>query len=317
MKTRLITSGVYLAIILAMLLLREWTPFLFDPFIIVLAWWVSFELMKAKKFEEKGVRDYYFYPYIVLSYFIFLMGILIATPFAWWLHIVMQIILIGCVAFYVYMMSFTDKDLAKRCKMQKLDHGKECRMVVARYLYVMLYPILMMFTLIVLNHIDRWAITEAGNPAGLARFALLLVFVITMMTDSLAYVVGRIFGGKKLVPNISPNKTWSGAIGGLFGGVLGALIVLFGASAYGNLAEYLTESIGYATAVIIFFTVVGLLGSIATQAGDIYASHIKRKAGIKDYGTVLPGHGGVLDRIDGLIFNSVFIFFTMMLILII
>ena len=320
MKTRLITGGVYLAIIVAMLLLREWTEFLFDPFIIVLASWASLELMKAKKLEEKGVRDYYFYPYIGISYMIFLIGILIANPFAWWLHIVLQLVLVGGMVVYVWIMSLTDEALAKRCKLQKLDHGKEAKRIVARYLHVMLYPIIMMFALIVLNHIDRFATVTNGNvvsPAGLARFAILLVFVITILTDTLAFATGKVFKGKKLCPNISPNKTWSGAIGGLFGGLLGSLIVLWLALTNSNLAQFLHETIGYSTGVIIFFAVVGLLGAVATMTGDLYASYQKRKAGIKDFGKILPGHGGVLDRIDGLIFTSVFIFFVSMLLLII
>jgi phosphatidate cytidylyltransferase len=81
------------------------------------------------------------------------------------------------------------------------------------------------------------------------------------------------------------------------------------------LQKYLTEHIGGTVAVQCLFIVVGLAGAIITQCGDLYASWIKRRAGVKDYGSFLPGHGGAMDRLDGICFNSVFIFITFMLII--
>jgi phosphatidate cytidylyltransferase len=107
--------------------------------------------------------------------------------------------------------------------------------------------------------------------------------VVTWATDIFAYFGGRAIGGPKLAPKVSPNKTWAGLIGGMVGaGVLGAATAL----ALGLAAPFL-----YA----------GALMGLVAQLGDLYESGVKRRAGVKDSGSLLPGHGGVLDRLDGLL----------------
>ena len=106
---------------------------------------------------------------------------------------------------------------------------------------------------------------------------------VTWSTDIFAYFAGRAIGGPKLAPRISPSKTWSG----LAGGVIGAAV-------FGALAADFFE-LGAP-----FLYIGGLMGVIA-QGGDLYESWMKRRAGVKDSGTILPGHGGVLDRLDGLL----------------
>ncbi|HEY0625924.1 MAG TPA: phosphatidate cytidylyltransferase [Allosphingosinicella sp.] len=113
--------------------------------------------------------------------------------------------------------------------------------------------------------------------------AVLWAMIVTWSTDIFAYFAGRSIGGPKLAPRISPNKTWAGLIGGMAGGeVLGAVT----AQAFG---------LG-----LTFMAIGGLMGLLA-QLGDLYESSVKRKAGVKDSGRILPGHGGVLDRLDGLL----------------
>ncbi len=121
---------------------------------------------------------------------------------------------------------------------------------------------------------------------------LLYLFVVVWVTDSGAYFAGRLIGGPAFAPHISPNKTWAGVIGGVLlatiGG-LGAAHGLFGAGLPG----------GPAWAQILSLT---LLLSVVTQAGDIFESALKRHFGFKDTGALIPGHGGVLDRLDGFLF---------------
>jgi phosphatidate cytidylyltransferase len=137
-----------------------------------------------------------------------------------------------------------------------------------------------------------WGLIYAGAPAiallslrSLPQgFALALwTLLIVILTDTGAYFAGRAIGGPKLWPKLSPNKTWAGLGGGMAAALLGGAIVGF---AFGLPA--VTLWLGAPLAVV-------------AQAGDLYESALKRKAGVKDSGRVLPGHGGVLDRIDGLI----------------
>jgi len=119
---------------------------------------------------------------------------------------------------------------------------------------------------------------------------VLLPIVITVMTDSGAYFVGITMGKTKAFPIISPNKTVEGCIGGVITGTAGLLI-------YGIILSYATSLTIVFPALILY----GILGSVIAQLGDLTFSLIKRKCEIKDYGKIMPGHGGALDRFDSMI----------------
>lgn len=112
--------------------------------------------------------------------------------------------------------------------------------------------------------------------------ALIFVFLIVWITDILGYFVGRGVGGPKLWVRISPKKTWSGAIGGLAGSVIFA--AGFSAAGYGKLLPML---------------LIGTVISVISQLGDLFESALKRQFGVKDSSQIIPGHGGLLDRLDG------------------
>ena len=123
--------------------------------------------------------------------------------------------------------------------------------------------------------------------------AVLFFFVITIATDSGAYFVGTLLRGPKLCPRISPKKTWSGFIGGILSAIIFVKLFFF------VLPESLDSSklISYLSSVL---TIVIL--SILAQLGDLFESHLKRTAGVKDSSQFIPGHGGFLDRFDSIIF---------------
>lgn len=120
-------------------------------------------------------------------------------------------------------------------------------------------------------------------------YATLFVMAVVWGADIAAYFTGRAIGGPKLAPAISPNKTWSGAGGGLLGALLvaGALALLWPGYANG-------AGMGRLVVLALPLAVLSILG-------DLYESGLKRRAGVKDSGNILPGHGGVMDRLDGLV----------------
>ena len=123
----------------------------------------------------------------------------------------------------------------------------------------------------------------------LGRYLIAAPFVACFMPDAGAYFAGRAFGKHKMSPNISPNKTVEGAIGGVICAVLGMEI-------YGLILQLAFGlQINYLLAVLY-----GLLGAGASVMGDLFFSALKRQTGIKDYGKLFPGHGGVMDRLDSL-----------------
>ena len=119
--------------------------------------------------------------------------------------------------------------------------------------------------------------------AGFGFAVILLLFAIVWTTDVLGYFAGRAFGGPKLWPAVSPKKTWSGAIAGTVGAVVVALLV---AAQFGSFDR-------------IAIIAVALLLSIMAQAGDLFKSWVKRRFDAKDSSHIIPGHGGVMDRLDG------------------
>lgn len=120
-----------------------------------------------------------------------------------------------------------------------------------------------------------------------ARYGMLAIFFlfgVVWVTDIGAYFVGRLVGGPKLWPAVSPNKTWSGAIGGTLGAVAaGVIVAICGAIAAWPAA------------------IMAAVLSIASQAGDLFESHLKRRFNAKDSSHLIPGHGGAMDRLDGFI----------------
>lgn len=121
--------------------------------------------------------------------------------------------------------------------------------------------------------------------ASTGAVAVIFVLAVVWATDTAAYFSGRLIGGPKLAPRFSPKKTWSGAIGGAVAGVVAGCLV---AAAAG---------IGVGAALVL----VALLLSIVGQVGDLAESAMKRHFGVKDSGVLIPGHGGIMDRVDGLV----------------
>ncbi|KQV81363.1 phosphatidate cytidylyltransferase [Rhizobium sp. Root1220] len=130
------------------------------------------------------------------------------------------------------------------------------------------------------------ALAGIRGADGMGLYAMLFLFAVVWATDILAYFVGRAIGGAKLAPKISPGKTWSGAIGGAMSAVVAGSLV----------AHFLVPGSGGLAAVTAFIL------SACSQAGDLFESFIKRRFGVKDSSHLIPGHGGVMDRVDGLIF---------------
>ncbi|MDP4005042.1 phosphatidate cytidylyltransferase [Methylobacterium sp. NEAU K] len=117
------------------------------------------------------------------------------------------------------------------------------------------------------------------------------MFAVVWSTDIAAFFAGRKIGGPKLMPRVSPNKTWSGAIGGLVGAVAAGTLVAVAA----DLAGMSLPS----AASLPVVAGASALASVLSQAGDLFESGLKRRYGVKDSGKIIPGHGGVMDRLDG------------------
>ncbi len=150
-------------------------------------------------------------------------------------------------------------------------------------------------------------------PCG-GTFAISFAIFLPVFSDTFAYLVGSTLGKRKLCPSISPKKTVAGAIGGLLGSVLCAVTFFLLFDLYAVIpVEYVTFSDSVAVRAVVF-VVLGIVGGVLAEIGDLAASRIKRSMNIKDFGNIFPGHGGVLDRLDSIMFTLVMLFtaFTFM-----
>ena len=134
-----------------------------------------------------------------------------------------------------------------------------------------------------------------GGEQGLEWIVLLLV--VTFSTDTGAFFVGKAIGKRPLAPTISPNKTWEGAIGGFVAAILAAFIAAWALNIDADLP---------------LIAVLGALMGVVGQAGDLFESKLKRLADVKESGRLLPGHGGVLDRLDSIVFNLALVYYFVM-----
>ena len=125
------------------------------------------------------------------------------------------------------------------------------------------------------------------GPSGLQW--VISALVITWANDTLAYFAGRLLGRHKLFPSVSPNKTWEGFAGGLVGSVGGMFV---------------TRAVAFPGLAVTDCWVLGLVGGVVGPLGDLCESMLKRAYGVKDSGAIIPGHGGLLDRVDALLFNA-------------
>ena len=271
---RVISGSVFVVIVAGFFLLRQLTPYpqLFDILIYFFLVAGTFELGRAlKPFSVSGTHTG---------------SVIYAVLFAPVYVISEEFIISG--KGWLFAVTFCMLSLlilTVRCLIQNRDVK-----TFAVSALPLVYPALFILTMLLAN--------DFAEPKGF--LALLMLFVIAPFSDTFAFVTGSLIGGKKLCPKLSPKKTWSGAIGGVVGGGIGGLLVYL-------IFREEALSLNFFSPVLLFI-LLGLTASVMTEAGDLFESFIKRRAGIKDMGNIMPGHGGVMDRIDGMLFASALIY---------
>ena len=198
------------------------------------------------------------------------------------------------ILFYPKLLIFTPTIFLLLAALYFLFNFKDLETVIERMGYLVLGIIYIAYTLPYIGVVIEQPTSSALN----GKFLLVLVFAITWGNDTFAYTFGRLFGKHKLYEKMSPNKTIEGAVGGLFGGAgLAVLVKIF-----------LLPEISFIDIVL-----VAVISGAFGQMGDLVESMFKRYFKIKDSGVFLPGHGGVLDRFDAVMFNAPIIYFYFIL----
>ena len=293
MKIRLISGSVYIAILVAFFCLKVALPtvngvpygdFAFDVLIYAFALIGTFEMLRAVKEKTCKVERGIVYAFTVAT-------IPAVAICQWKWNNGWTVIGICALVFAAALLSLL-----------VIAHERVTLESLGLSLFSAVYPTLLLCLLVLTNH--------ATGSVGLARFALdsrimiLFIFVISPCADSIAYVFGRYMKGKfpkKMAPKLSPNKTVIGGIGGLVGGVLGAVALYF-------IYNACVGSYDKMAIMLPTYMLIGLVAAVATAFGDLVESSIKRKVGLKDMGKIMPGHGGALDRLDGTLFATIVVY---------
>ena len=177
-------------------------------------------------------------------------------------------------------------------------------------MFVCLWPTFLMSFAFIVNHFNALSISGVGeyygnSGADLGLLGLVLLFATTMFADTFAMLSGRFIGGPKIsITKLGPGKSWTGLIGGIAGACIASIIVyvIFNAfSIYNGLFASLNISIWT-------FMLGGVFCGIFNMAGDLFSSLFKRRAVVKDFSQLIPGHGGIMDRYNGMLVNAVFVF---------
>ena len=303
MKKRIFSSGIVVAIIVIAFASRLITPYIFDGIMGVLAIMGCYEVSKVFKAANKPNYTSFAMAFPIVSYIGLIIGMHYQRNYIFFLAYFLILLLALILA--IFIVGLCDKNNNERENQEMSLNMTPTRFAFNKAMnttYLFIYPSLFFFSLSLLNHIpDLAGFNIASKGLNLfITFMLIFIFVVTTMTDTFALLVGMFIGGRKLCPKISANKTVAGAGGGLFFGTLLGYFLYLIFMTNKTFGQFFT-SIGGKTEYIILIAIVG---SIFTQLGDIWASLIKRKGNVKDYGNLLPGHGGVMDRVDGLIVNS-------------
>lgn len=189
------------------------------------------------------------------------------------------------------------------------DHNRSSVKGTIACVFAMLYCGVLSVMMAAINHLARNSM-----------IAIMVLFMSTVFTDAGAYLIGSTFKRwlpAKLAPQLSPNKTIVGAVGGLLGGIIGSLLALGVMYLFGGVNAPII--LGFNDVYLIFtskfpyvvsFILIGLFTSVLAQVGDLLESAIKRECGVKDMGNLLPGHGGILDRFDSMLYCSVIVLFS-------
>ena len=284
MKIRLISGSCYVALLAAFFCLKIFLPygdFYFDGLIYAFAIMGTYEILRATKEKTTAAARGVVYAFTALT----IPAVAVGEYFK---GCGLAVIGGGLLVLSIVLLSL----LVIRHEETSLE-GLGLSFLSA------VYPTVLLALMVLANH--------AVAPAAMAKFGfdsrllILFVFVVSPCADSIAYLFGKFlrkYFPKKMTPVISPNKTVIGGIGGLVGGLVGAaaLYFIYNATAGSFDQMYIWLPV---------YLCIGLVGAVATAFGDLVESCIKRKLGLKDMGKIMPGHGGVLDRLDSAFFSTI------------
>ena len=299
MLKRTITGFFILLTVVGFILLKQFSNLFFDALIMIIMYASLFETINVYKIDGKKV-DYsvFLTPAVMCVIFNLESDTFKAIGYILLMSILFVLYLLSC---EIVSYAIKRKNGTQETNMEVLNKTLFDKTKYTLLVYI--YPVCVLALLLALNHLE----------SNLSFMGLIFAFACSMMTDTFAYLFGRAFGKRKFIPEVSPNKTVAGLIGGFVGGILSSVICIL---CFAYFEPFKVTVALNKDMFILVFSALGILGALADTLGDLVASALKRKVGVKDYGNTFPGHGGFMDRVDGLMFTIAIIYIAFALFLI-
>jgi len=298
LKTRVMTGAVVASVYAMVIILTLWisdffelSRLIFDGFVILVAFLASMEMCDALSKKFSSPMRVFVLINLCVGFTMFYITHYVISPRATDIHsggitaffFVLAATFLSCIIFNIFYKKYTMNN-------------------VLTTMLVLVYPAMLCVYMLSLNYLRP---IGAPHDTGLANAAVLLMFLIPAFSDTGAWLIGSIFKGPKLAPSISPKKTISGAIGGILGGILaGGIALIFSRNGILGVGLLMQDP----AFNVVNFLMLGLFGAVFVVIGDLVASYIKRQCGVKDFGNLLPEHGGVMDRVDSMMMCAAFLY---------
>lgn len=310
------TGSIILLITALFLFTTRYTPYAFDVFVGILAVMGCVEVSRVLERKKIYTNIVFVGCFPAILYIAMSVGIINERGWMSYLGYFLVVLIALFLINFLYTVIFKKITLREkdRYQLKDISNAKYAFSKCMNSTFVMIYPAILFCAFFMISHFYDFAFVVSSGLSDtnlIVVFFLVYTFVVTMTTDTMAYVVGSAVKGPKLCPIISPNKTISGAIGGLVFGAFGGLVTYY----LFNLNTVFKEMMFFLDIAWWQILIVGAIVSVIGQIGDIVASALKRSARVKDYGTIFPGHGGVMDRVDALIFNATTVLICMFILL--
>jgi len=312
LHARLLPAVVIIAILIGFFCLRELTNYAFDVLIGCLMILGALEVENLLRKMDRPTILFVVGGYPILSFILTIVAVNLGFNILDYLLTTLIALLSIFILMFAIPMIFT-KSTSKAMARDEY-HGKMVVYSMSKSLntiFVCIWPCLLFSFAFIINHFAGLQVAlnsyivayQSTTDVGL--LGLLLLFVTTMFADTCAMFIGKLIKTPKIsLTKLGPGKSWSGLIGGILGASIGAILLFV---IFNSFTSY--NSLFSAIGINVWsFMLAGLFCGGMSMLGDILASLFKRRAVVKDFSQLIPGHGGIMDRINGLIFNSVAVY---------
>ena len=306
MKKRIITGLLIFLALAGFVALRFVHLLFFDALVLAISCAAGWEMICAYKLADRKSYNaiVFLFPFVIWFCYFFAKDGKTAIVYQF---LAMLIVFVLC--FVIELLSYKNKNKKNVVEPSSQDLVDNKYLICETFttLKICFYPLLLVGTLFGINHL--------GLEMGL--IGILLAIAVATFSDMFAFFFGVAFGQgkncKKLCPHISPKKSVVGFVFGSIGGVLASALVLLFFYFFPIMQSPITAlKTGVA---VTLFVVIGCIGTLVSQFGDLFSSAFKRRVGIKDFGSFFPGHGGFMDRVDSLMFTSTLVYLCMLCII--